>query len=138
MKNRVLSRDELRALVAEARGECVSVPLQKESASKTELSWSPYMTKYLFHTQNLRGTASLLYFDFRELGGFTQDKAILKGGIVLNNEGPVYGSVVVDLLGGKVQYRYKGKSPCYNLTIDPSKRELWDGLIKELATHKPV
>lgn len=33
---------------------------------------------------------------------------------------------------GQVQYNYKGKSPSYSLTIDPSKKSLWDKLIAEL------
>ena len=92
---------------------------------------TPYKTKYLFHCQNLRGAAAITILDLKELYELTPQKAILKGSITFNDE-PLYGSIIINLINNKVQYNYKGKSPHYTLTIDPSKRELWDKLVNEL------
>ena len=94
---------------------------------------TPYKTKYLFHCQNLRGAAAILVFDLKQLYKLAPQTTILKGDITFNNE-PLYGSILVDLTTGQVQYNYKGKSPRYSLTIDPSKKSLWDKLIAELQT----
>lgn len=92
---------------------------------------SRFKTKYLFHCQNLRGTAAITIFNLKELYELTPQKAILKGDITFNDE-PLYGSIIVDLINNNVQYNYKGKSPRYTLTIDPSKRDLWGNLVNEL------
>jgi hypothetical protein len=63
----------------------------------------------------------------------TNNEAILKGDIVFNGE-PLFGSIIVNLSNNQVQYNYKGKRPRYNLTIDPSKRDLWNKLVSELQT----
>ena len=92
---------------------------------------TPFKTKYLFHCQNLRGAAAITIFDLKQLYELTPQKAILKGDITFNNE-PLYGSIIVNLQTNQVQYNYKGKSPHYTLTIDPSKKQLWDKLVGEL------
>ena len=92
---------------------------------------TPYKTVYLFHCADLVGTAALLVFNLTQLYKLTNNEAILKGNIVFNSE-PLLGSITVNLSNNQVQYNYKGKRPRYNLTIDPSKRELWNKLIKEL------
>ncbi len=94
---------------------------------------SPYKTKYLFHCQNLRGAASILIFELKQLYELTPQKAILKGDITFNNE-PLSGSIIIDLINSQVCYNYKGKSPRYKLTIDPSKQKTWNKLINELQT----
>lgn len=92
---------------------------------------TPYKTDYLFHCADLVGTAALLVFNLMQLYKLTNNEAILKGNIVFNSES-LLGSIIVNLSNNQVQYNYKGKRPRYNLTIDPSKRELWNKLIKEL------
>ena len=92
---------------------------------------TPFKTKYLFHCQNLRGAAAITIFDLKQLYELTPQKAILKGDITFNNE-PLYGSIIVNLQTNQVQYNYKGKYPHYTLTIDPSKKQLWDELVGEL------
>lgn len=92
---------------------------------------TPFKTKYLFHCQNLRGTAAITIFDLKELYELTPQKAILKGDITFNDE-PLHGNIIIDLVNDKVQYNYKGKAPRYTLTIDPSKRDLWNKLVNEL------
>jgi len=92
---------------------------------------TPFKTKYLFHCQNLRGAAAITIFDLKQLYELTPQKAILKGDITFNNE-PLYGSIIVNLQTNQVQYNYKGKYPHYTLTIDLSKKQLWDELVGEL------
>ena len=92
---------------------------------------APYKTDYLFHGSDLVGTASLLVFKLEQLYKLSSREAILKGEVVFNGE-PLKGSIVVNMTTKQVQYNYKGKPPRYNLTIDPSKRDLWDSLIDEL------
>ena len=92
---------------------------------------TPFKTKFLFHCQNLRGTAAITIFDLKELYELTPQKAILKGDITFNDE-PLHGSIIIDFVKDKVQYNYKGKAPRYTLTIDPSKRDLWNKLVNEL------
>ena len=92
---------------------------------------TPFKAKYLFHCQNLRGAAAITIFDLKQLYELTPQKAILKGDITFNNE-PLYGSIIVNLQTNQVQYNYKGKYPHYTLTIDPSKKQLWDELVGEL------
>ena len=92
---------------------------------------TPFKTKYLFHCQNLRGAAAITIFDLKQLYELTPQKEILKGDITFNNE-PLYGSIIVNLQTNQVQYNYKGKYPHYTLTIDPSKKQLWDELVGEL------
>lgn len=91
----------------------------------------PYKTSYTFHCVNLRGTASLTIFTLEQLYLLKQDKAILKGKIVFNGE-QLHGSIIVDMNTKKVYYNYKGKKPIYSLTIDPSKKDLWNDLLKQL------
>lgn len=102
-------------------------------SSATDSLITPYKTKYLFHCQNLRGAAAILIFDLKQLYKLATQPTILKGDITFNNE-PLYGSILVNLNSGQVQYNYKGKSPRYILTIDPSKKTLWDKLIADLQT----
>lgn len=94
---------------------------------------SPFKTKYLFHCQNLRGAAAIVVFDLKLLYELTPQKAILKGNIWFNDK-PLYGSIMVDFNMYQIYYNYKGKSPRYKLTIDPSKKDLWDKLMNELQT----
>ena len=94
---------------------------------------TPYKTDYLFHCTDLLGTAALLVFNLIQLYKLSNDEAILKGNVVFNGE-PLLGSIIVNLSNNQVQYNYKGKRPRYNLIIDPSKRELWNKLIRELHT----
>ena len=92
---------------------------------------NPYKTDYLFHGSDLLGTAALLVFNLEQLYKLSSKEAILKGDIVFNGE-PLKGSIVVDMTTKRVHYNYKGKTPRYNLIVDPSKRQLWDSLIDEL------
>ena len=92
---------------------------------------TPYKTDYLFHCQNLRGTAAITIFHLDELYELTPQKAILKGNIVFNGE-RLWGSIIVDMTNHSVCYNYKGRSPRYTLQIDPSKKDLWDRLIQQL------
>lgn len=94
---------------------------------------TPYKTDYLFHCTDLLGTAALLVFNLTQLYKLSNNEAILKGNIIFNGE-PLLGSIIVNLSNNQVQYNYKGKRPRYNLIIDPSKRELWNKLIRELHT----
>lgn len=94
---------------------------------------APYKTDYLFHGSDLVGTASLLVFKLEQLYKLSSREAILKGDIVFNGE-PLKGCIIVNMTTKQVQYNYKGKAPHYSLTIDPSKRNLWDSLINELQT----
>jgi len=93
---------------------------------------SRYKTEYLFHCQNLRGAAAITIFSLQELYCLDNDKAILKGDIVFNGE-RLHGSIIVNMKNFQVVYNYKGKSPHYKLTIDPSKKEMWDALIEQLS-----
>ena len=95
----------------------------------------PFQTKYLFHTQNLRGTASIAIFDLKKLHKLTSKNAVLKGRVTLNNE-PLRGSIIIDFEKDLVQYNYKGKYPHYTLTIDPSVRDLWNELVLILKANK--
>ena len=92
---------------------------------------APFKTDYLFHCDDLLGTAALLVFDLKELYKLSSKEAILKGSITFNGE-PLYGSIIVNLSTEQVQYNYKGKRPRYNLIIDSSKRDLWNRFIGEL------
>ena len=91
----------------------------------------PYKTDYLFHCQNLRGTAAITIFNLEELYELTPQKVLLKGSIVFNGE-PLKGVIVVEMPTHNVYYNYKGKSPKYKLLIDPSKKEQWDDLLHQL------
>ena len=92
---------------------------------------SPYKTDYLFHCQNLRGAAALTVFELEQLYLLNEDKAILKGKITFNNE-RLYGSIVIDMRTRRTYYNYKGQRPEYTLQIDPSKKQIWDGLVNQL------
>jgi hypothetical protein len=92
---------------------------------------APYKTDYLFHGSDLLGTAALLVFKLKQLYKLSPKEAILKGDVVFNCE-PLKGSILVNMATKQVQYNYKGKSPRYNLTVDTSKRDLWNALINEL------
>lgn len=98
---------------------------------------TPYKTDYLFHCQNLRGTAAILIFNLEQLYELTPQKTILKGNTIFNGE-QLGGSIIVDMATHKPYYNYKGKSPRYTLQIDPSKKDLWDGLLHQLdiSLHK--
>lgn len=91
----------------------------------------PYKSDYLFHCKNLRGAAAITIFTLEELYCLDTQKAILKGNITFNGE-QLHGSIIVDMTTHDVIYNYKGKSPRYKLTIDPSKKQLWDKLITQL------
>ncbi len=93
---------------------------------------TPYKTKYTFHCKNLRGAAALTIFELQELYCLDNDKAILKGNITFNGE-QLHGSIIVDMATHNVVYNYKGKSPRYQLTIDPSNKQQWDALVNQLA-----
>lgn len=92
---------------------------------------SPYKTDYLFHCTNLRGTASITIFNLEELYLLNDSKAILKGEIIFNGE-HLNGSIVVEMPTHKTYYNYKGKAPKYLLQIDPSKKDVWEGLLHQL------
>ena len=68
----------------------------------------PYKTSYLFHCQNLRGTAALTVFKLEQLYELTPQKAILKGEITFNNE-RLYGSIIINLSDMTVYYIIRGK-----------------------------
>lgn len=93
---------------------------------------TPYKTDYLFHCKNLRGAAAITIFELQELYCLDNSKAILKGNITFNSE-QLYGSIIVDMQTHNVVYNYKGKSPRYQLTIDPSKKQQWDSLVNQLS-----
>ena len=93
---------------------------------------TPFKTDYLFHCKNLRGAAAITIFNLKELYCLDSDKAILKGDITFNGE-QLYGSIIIDMKTYNVVYNYKGKSPRYQLTIDPSKKQQWDALVNQLT-----
>ena len=93
----------------------------------------PFQTDYVFHCQNLRGTAALTVFYLKELKSLDTQKAILKGDIFFNDEQLYYGDIIVDMSSNNVVYKYRGRSPQYRLQIDPSKKALWNELICQLA-----
>ncbi len=91
----------------------------------------PYKSDYLFHCQNLRGTAAITIFNLEELYELMPQKVLLKGSVVFNGE-PLKGVITVEIPTHKVYYNYKGKYPQYKLLIDPSKKKQWDDLLHQL------
>ncbi len=101
---------------------------------------APYKTDYLFHCVNLRGTAGITLFYLRELHLLNTDKAVLMGDVLFNGE-PLKDGVVVEMSSRKVYYRYRGRLPKYDLTIDPAKKELWASLLGQLGlalSHRDI
>lgn len=94
----------------------------------------PFKATYMFHSEDLLGTATILYFELKQLWGIEPGKAILRGKITYIGE-KINGSVIVNLRTFEVRYYYKGKSPRFNLIIDPSKRGLWNKLVYELQVY---
>ena len=142
-RNIKLSKDELRNLIEEATNKTpTSAPShytrennERHLLRRYDSIIIPFKTEYLFHTQNLRGTASIAIFDLKKLHKLTSKNAVLKGRVTFNNE-PLRGSIIIDFEKDLVQYNYKGKYPHYTLTIDPSVRDLWNELVLILKANK--
>lgn len=129
-----LSPEEFSALIAEATSQNDTSDTKSGIASDTDAADSliaPFKTKYLFHCQDLLGTASITIFDLAQLYELTPKRAILKGGIVFNGK-ILHGKIIVDLTTEEVFYNYQTQNPSYKLFIDPSKRDLWNKLVGEL------
>lgn len=134
MAKRKLTKNELHRLILEATKGASDVDVIEKSITldlaAADALIVPYKTKYLFHTQNLRGTAAIAIFDLKQLYELTPQKAILKGDVTFNYE-PLYsGRIIIDFIRNTVQHPYKGER--YTLLIDPSKRDVWNSLINEL------
>lgn len=129
-----LSPEEFSALIAEATEQNDTSGTKSGIASDPDTADSliaPFRTKYLFHCQDLLGTASITIFDLAQLYELTPKRAILKGGIVFNGT-ILHGKIIVDLTTEEVFYNYQTQNPRNKLFIDPSKRDLWNKLVGEL------
>lgn len=92
---------------------------------------TPFKTKYLFHCTNLRSVAALTIFELEQIYEITIDKAIFKGKIIFNGK-PLNGAIIIDLNSREISYNYNGSGRKYKLTIDPSKKQLWNKLVQTL------
>ena len=129
MKKHTLTLKELYSHVAEATGYVLEARNIKTDTSHFAIE--PFKSKYLFHTQNLRGIAMLLIFDLKELSELNHSRAILKGDVLLGKEA-LSGKITVNKETGQVSYKYKNRSPQYRLLIDPSSKNRWEKLLEML------
>jgi len=140
----ILTEDELKVAIKHALNEklseeekatyeCINEYHHKKHLNLVaDSDMHSYITDFIFHCQNLRGTAAVLIFSFEELYSLQPDKAILKGTVFFNNE-ERQASITVKFINNNVFYSFQHiKIP---LQIDPSKKELWEKLINEIKNN---
>lgn len=93
---------------------------------------SPYKNiRYMFYCRNLRQNTGIVLFSLASLYELTNEKAILKGDIVFNNQ-QMNGSIIVNMGTGGVVYYHNSSRRKYPLEIDNRFAAQWNGLVSTL------
>lgn len=93
---------------------------------------SPYKeSRYMFYCKNLRQNTGIVLFSLSSLFELTNEKAILKGNIVFNNQ-QMNGSIIINMNTGNVVYYHNSSKKKYSLEIDNRFADKWNALVKEL------
>lgn len=90
---------------------------------------SPYKDiRFMFYCKNLRQNTGIVLFSLSQLYELTNEKAILKGDIVFNNQ-QMNGSIIVNMETASVVYCHNSSKKKYPLEIDNRFAPKWNGLL---------
>lgn len=87
--------------------------------------------RFMFYCKNLRQNTGIVLFSLSVLYELTDEKAVLKGDVVFNNE-RLNGSVIINLNTAGVVYCHRKSRRKYPLEIDNRFAQKWNELIDVL------
>lgn len=93
---------------------------------------SPYKdVRFMFYCKNLRQNTGIVLFSLSVLHELTDEKAILRGDVVFNNE-RLNGSIIINLATGNAVYCHSRSRRKYPLEIDNRFAPKWNELVDVL------